>query len=371
MAESIIAYFQELPDPRGSHGRRHRLDEVVVIAILAVICSAEGWTDIAEFGRAKEKWLRTFLELPHGIPSHDTFGDIFAALDPAAFEACFRRWTEAIAGEIQGVVAVDGKTLRRSFDRASGRAAIHMISAWAADNGVVFGQLATDEKSNEITAIPRLLKMLDVQGVIVTVDAMGCQKAIARQIVEQGGDYVLQVKANQPELLEDVEKTYRRAEERGFRNVRHAASEATEKDHGRIETRRACVVWSLNLLRRRDDWPQLRCIVRVECERTVKGETTVQRHYYISNVQTRRSEELARICRRHWCVENQLHWSLDVSFGEDGSRVRRGNAAENLSRLRRLALNLLRSETTRKIGIKAKRLRAGWDNEYLLKVLQS
>lgn len=370
MAPSIMALLQELPDPRGRRGRRHRLDEIMVIAILAVICGAEGWTDMEEFGQSKEEWLRSVLDLKHGIPSHDTFGDVFAVLDPGAFETCFRRWTEAIAGEIEGVVTLDGKTLRRSFDRASKKAAIHMISAWASDNGVVFGQLATNEKGNEITAIPQLLRMLALKGLIVTIDAMGCQKAIAGQIIEQGAEYVLQVKGNQPELLEDVERAFRWAERRGFAAIRHAVSEVTEKGHGRIETRRATVMWMLDLVRSRDDWPGLRCLIRVECMRVIGQERTMRRHFYISSVQTRRSEELARLCRQHWSIENQLHWSLDVSFGEDGSRVRKGNAAQNLSRLRRLALNLLKRENTRRIGIKAKRLRAGWDHDYLIKVLR-
>lgn len=370
MAGSIMMFFEGLPDPRGRRGKRHRLDTILVVAILAVICGAEGWTDIEEFGRAKFSWLRTFLGFPHGVPSHDTFGKVFAVLDPQAFEEGFRRWTETVAGAITGVVAVDGKTLRRSFDRASKKAAIHLISAWAADNGVVFGQLATDAKSNEITAIPRLLRQLHLKGLIVTIDAMGCQKKIARQIVKQGAEYVLQVKSNQPALHEDIVDLFRWAESRDFRGIEHAVSEQTEKDHGRIETRRACVVWTLDLVRDRRAWANLRCIIRVECQRIIDGTTTARTHYYISSAPSRRSEELARLCRQHWSIENDLHWSLDVSFGEDESRVRTGHAAENLSRLRRMALNLLKLEKSRKVGLKAKRLRAGWDHDYLLRILR-
>lgn len=369
MARSIRMYFASLPDPRGDHGKRHQLNDMLTIAILAVICGAEGWTSVEEFGRAKQKWLKTFLNLAHGIPSHDTFGDVFARLDPDAFEQCFRRWTEAVAGELTGVVAIDGKTIRRSFDRASKQAAIHMISAWAADNSVVFGQIATEARSNEITAIPKLLNMLDIKGTIVTIDAMGTQKSIAKTIIKRGGDYVLQVKANQAGLLRDITELFQWAETRQFRDVEYAQSEQTEKGHGRIETRRACVIRTLNLITDRKAWPKLRCVVRVECERRIGSETATETHYYISSVESQRSEELARICRRHWSIENGLHWSLDVSFGEDDSRVRKGHAAENLSRLRRMALNLLKLETSRKIGIKNKRLRAGWDHDYLLKVL--
>jgi len=369
MAESIMAYFEALPDPRGDHGKRHQLSDLLTIAILAVICGAEGWTAVEEFGRAKERWLRTFLDLPHGIPSHDTFGEVFSRLDPEAFEQCFRRWTEALAGELTGVVAIDGKTLRRSFDRASDQAAIHMISAWAADNNVVFGQLATGARSNEITAIPKLLNMLDIKGTVVTIDAIGTQKSIAKTIIERGGDYVLQVKGNQETLRRDITELFEWAESRQFKGIEHAQSEQTEKGHGRIETRRVCVIRTLNLITEREAWPDLRCVVRVECERRIGSESASETRYYISSVESRRSEELARICRQHWGIENGLHWSLDVSFSEDDSRVRKGHGAENLSRLRRLATNMLKRETSRKIGIKNKRLRAGWDHDYLLKVL--
>lgn len=369
MAGTLIGFFSALPDPRQEQGRRHRLADMVVIAILGVLCGAEGWAEVAQFGEAKKKWLATFLPLPHGIPSHDTFGRVFAVLDPDRFEACFTAWTAAVAKTIRGVVAIDGKTIRRSFDKGSRKAAVHMLSAWAADNAVVFGQLAVEDKSNEITAIPRLLKMLHIKGLIITIDAVGCQKKIARLIVKAGGDYVLRVKANQAGLLGEIQDLFQWAIPRNFEGMPWAKAEQTQKDHGRIETRRVWATWDLRLIRQRQDWPGLSCVIARECTRVVGDRTSVEWHFCISSLPRTRAEELARICRSHWGVENGLHWSLDVGFGEDASRVRTGHAAENCSRLRRIGLNLLKREKTCKVGIKGKRLRCGWDHDYLLTVL--
>lgn len=370
MANSIAAYFSDLSDPRSGHGKRHLLSDMMAIAICAVVCGAEGWVDVEVFGRAKLKWLRTFLRLPHGIPSHDTFGRVFGALDPDQFEQCFRAWTEALSSVIVGMVAIDGKTIRRSFDSADQKAAIHMISAWAADNRVVFGQLAVGDKTNEITAIPKLLEKLDIKGLTVTIDAAGCQKAIARQIIDQGGDYMLQVKANHPELHEDIKSVFDNARSRGWGRREHDFDEQIEKGHGRIEIRRTWLTRDVPwLIRPTSSWPGLRAIVCVERNRTIGERTTTTRHYYITSLDTRKASEAARACRAHWGVENSLHWTLDVSQNEDQSRIRIGHAAENFSRLRRLALNLLRNESTLKAGIKAKSKAAGWDHDYLLKVL--
>jgi predicted transposase YbfD/YdcC len=325
---------------------------------------------MADFGRAKDPLLRRILSLPHGIPSHDTFGRVFAAIDPDHFERCFRAWTAALAGVIVGVVAVDGKTLRRSFDRAGQKAAIHMISAWAADNRVVFGQLAVGDKSNEITAIPRLLEMLDLKGLTVTIDAIGCQRAIAAQIVGQGGDYMLQVKANQPELHADVVQVFEQARLRGWGKRAHDEHREIDKGHGRLQERRTLLTWDVPwLIKASPDWKGLRGIVCVERQRTLGQTTTLTRHYYITSLHTRKAPEAARACRAHWGVENGLHWTLDVGFNEDQCRVRRGHAAENFARLRRIALNLLKNETSVKAGLKAKAKTAGWDHNYLLKVL--
>jgi len=271
---------------------------------------------------------------------------------------------------IVGVVAIDGKTLRRSFDTAADKAAIHMISAWAADNGVVFGQLAVDSKTNEITAIPTLLAMLDIKGLTVTIDAIGCQKAIAEQIISQGGDYMLQVKANQPELHEDIKKVFESAESRGWGKRGHDEHMQVEKGHGRIEQRRTLITWDVPwLIKPSSDWRGLRGIVMVQRERTLGEATTIHRHYYITSLPTRKAEVAAQACRAHWGVENGLHWTLDVGFNEDQCRIREGHAAQNFARLRRMALNLLKKETTVKAGIKAKSKNAGWDHDYLLKVL--
>ncbi len=370
MANSIAAFFSEIPDSRSEHGKRHLLSDMVAIAVCAVVCGAESWVDVELFGNSKLKWLETFLALPHGIPSHDTFGRVFAMIDPDRFERCFQAWVSALAGVIVGVVAIDGKTLRRSFDTAADKAAIHMISAWAADNRVVFGQLTVDSKTNEITAIPKLLAMLDIKGLTVTIDAIGCQKAIAEQIIAQGGDYILQVKANQPELHADVKKVFEGAESRGWGKRAHDERTEVEKGHGRIEKRRTIITWDVPwLIKASSDWRGLRCIVMVVRERTIGETATIHKHYYITSLNTRKAEVAARACRAHWGVENGLHWTLDVGFNEDQCRIREGHAAENFSRLRRIALNLLKKEKTVKAGIKAKSKTAGWDHDYLLKVL--
>lgn len=368
MACSLIVSFSLLPDPRGDRGKRHLLSDIIAIAILAVLCGADSWSDMEDFGLGREQWLRKFLRLPHGIPSQDTFAKVFAALDPEAFEAAFQAWTRSVAGSIAGMVAIDGKTIRRSFDAAGGKAAVHMVSAWASENGVVFGQVATSEKSNEITAIPELLERLRLTGLIVTIDAMGCQKEIAAQVVRQGGDYLLQVKGNHPTLLEDVKETFEWTERREFKGLDVERFEETTKGHGRVEVRRVTVLGDVQLLRDAAAWPGLRCIVQVECERKVGGTTSVERRYYISSARPARRKDLARAHRLHWGVENGLHWRLDVTFREDECRVRVGYAAQNLSRLRRIVVNLLRLEPS-KGSVRGKRFRASISEEYLFKVL--
>jgi predicted transposase YbfD/YdcC len=371
MATGFWEHFAVLPDPRVERTRLHKLGDILTLALCAVIGGADNWVAIAEFGRAKESWFRTFLELPHGIPSHDTFGRVFAALDPDAFEKCFHAWVRDLAGSSAGkLVAIDGKTVRRSLDAANGKAAIHMVSAWVHENHAVFGQVATDQKSNEITAIPRLLEMLNLKESTVTIDAIGCQKAIARQIRDQGGHYLLAVKGNQGSLHEDVTLFLDDARTRDFRDVPHDVYEQVEKGHGRLERRRVWSTEEVAWLTRRHEWPDLRSLVMVEAERRVGTEVSVERRYFISSLPGRCAPRLGQVVRHHWKAENQLHWSLDVCFDEDQCRARIGHAAENLSRVRRLALTLLKQERTAKIGVKAKRLKAGWDEAYLLKVLR-
>ncbi len=373
MVESIRQYFSGLSDPRCRRGRRHQLDELVIIAILAVICCTDNWQEVAQWAQAKRKWLKTFLDLPHGIPSHDTFGRVFAALQPEAFEQCFLAWMRALAQVRPGeLIAIDGKTLRHSFDRASDKAAIHMISAWSSANGLVFGQLATQAKSNEITAIPKLLELLDLRGAVVSIDAMGCQKEIAHQIVENHGAYIFSLKGNQSTMHDEVAWWLDQALGGQMRDARLDFHQYVTKGHGRLETRRVWCTEQVQWFADRQQWAGLRSLIAVDGERCwTDGRIEKERRYFISSLQGTDAQTFGRLIRSHWQVENSLHWSLDVSFNEDASRIRNGYGAENFSRLRRIALNLLRRETTAKVGIRIKRLRAGWDEDYLLKVLTS
>jgi len=370
MADTISRHFKDLADPRAEQGKRHLLTDMIVITVCAVICGADGWVEVEDFGKVKEDWLRTFLRLEHGIPSHDTFGRVFAMLEPEALERCLTAWFKHLAN-VNGttLIAIDGKTLRRSFDAASNKAAIHMISAWCNTNHLVLGQLATEAKSNEITAIPRLLELLDLQGTIVTIDAIGCQKNIAKQIVDQSGNYILQVKANQPTLLDEVKLLFDEAIAHGFEHMGYAYHETVEKDHGRIETRRLYSTWEVSWFRDRDQWAAVNSFVCVESRRDVAGKTSTERRYYLSSLDGRDAQAMLKAVRSHWGIENRLHWSLDVTFHEDACRVRVGHSAEHLARFRRLALSLLKQENTFKAGLKRKRLRCALDHNYLLRVL--
>mgnify|MGYP000060320180 CR=1 FL=1 len=366
----LLRLFRDMPDPRMLGKVSHKLHDLLVITICAVLCGLEHWTQIADFGRAHEAWFRTFLELPNGIPSHDTFGKVLAALDPDAFERRIQLWIHALLGsQTQGKhIAIDGKTLRRSFDHASGKAAIHMIHAYVHENHAVFSQLKVDDKTNEITAIPSLLEMLQLQDATVTIDAMGCQKQIARQIIGRGGHYVLALKGNQSSLQEDVQAFMDDRIARGV--TRYGDSyETVEKSHGRLEVRKCWTCGQVDWLLRRHNWAGLACMAVVECTRTVNGKTSSERRYFISSHSGRQAQKLAVLIRNHWRVENELHWTLDVSFNEDQCRVRIENAAENLARIRRISLILLKQENSCKLGIKSKRAKAGYDRNYLLTLL--
>ena len=369
---SIPDCFATLEDPRIERTKRHKLLDIVAIAICATICGADSWVHVEMFGRSKEEWFRTFLELPGGIPSHDTFGQVFSRLDPEQFQSCFMGWTEEVAQLAQGeVVAIDGKTVRRSHDRNSGKQAIHLVSAWASANTMTLGQVKSREKSNEITAIPRLLELLALQGCIVTIDAMGCQREIAEQIVEGGADYVLAVKDNQSQLYDDVRDLFQGAEEYGFEGVPHDYARTLNKGHGRIE-RRECWVISdsecLDYLGTKTQWFGLKAAVKVSARRETAEGATVHSRYYISSLEAPAGKMLEAV-RSHWSIENSLHWTLDVTFREDQCRIRKNYAPQNMATLRQISHNLLKKETSLKVGIQGKHLQAGWREDYLLKVM--
>ena len=368
----LVEYFQALDDPRIDRIKRHHLLDIVSITICGTICGADNWVDIELFGNCKEEWFRTFLELPNGIPSHDTFGDVFARLDPEQFQRCFIEWVQAVAQLTQGeVVAIDGETVRRSHDRTLGKQAIHMVNVWASANGLALGQAKVEEKSNEITAIPKLLQLLELAGCIVTIDAMGCQKEIARQIIEAEADYLLAVKENQGHLYEDVRDLFQGALEFGFEGDPYDFARTVNKNHGRIETRQCWVITDptcLDYLQNRQQWARLDAVVKVTAHRETAMGTSVQSRYYISSL-AGQAKTLLEATRSHWSIENNLHWTLDVTFREDLSRVRKDHGPQNLAVLRQIALNLLKKETTLKRGIQGKRLKSGWVEDYLLKVL--
>lgn len=369
---NIEAHFGNIEDPRRTYLNDHPLINIITIALCAVIAGAEGWTDMEMFGQQKKEWLGRFLDLENGIPSHDTFGRVFARLDPEQFRQSFLSWVQAVFEVTSGqVIAIDGKQLRRSHDKGVGKRAICMISAWATANRIVLGQRKVGHRSSEITAIPKLLKLLDISGCIVTIDAIGTQTKIAAQIIKQGADYLLPVKENQGNLLEDIALFFELAEKDGFAKVGHTYQRTVDNNHGRMEIRECWAIdgaENLEFLRGAADWPRLQTLVRIRSERRRKQKTEVKVRYFITSLANDARQILAAK-RAHWGIENSLHWVLDVAFREDDSRVRQGNADQNLAILRHVALNLLKQEKTARGGIKAKRLQAGWNQDYLVKVL--
>jgi len=357
-------HFAPLKDPRIERTKRHQLLDIIILALCGIICGAESWVEIVEFGRAKLTWLKQYLPLPNGIPSHDTFGRVFARLDPQAFQACFLQWVQAMSVVTQGeIVAIDGKTLRRSFDRAAGQHPLHLVSAWACKNRLVLGQWKTADHSNEITAIPQLLRLLDLAGCVVTVDALGTQKSIAQDITTAEADYVLALKGNHETAFEEV---------RLFLDdwaTAHPPRETVDKDHGRLEVRRAWLSSDITWFQEHTAWPGLTTFGMVEAQRTVQGQVQTQRRYYLSSLREAELPRFAEAVRAHWSIENSVHWTLDVCFDEDQSRVRKHHAPENLALLRRMAFNLLKRETSRQGGIKVRRLRAACDTDYLAQLL--
>lgn len=366
----LMTYFAAIPDPRIERSRRHPLTSILLMSLCAVVAGADSFVAIEEWCRAKEAWLKSFLELPNGIPSHDTLGRVFAALNPKALSAAFREWVQAVTRLTEGeVIAIDGKTLRRSFRKAGDSAFVHMVSAWATANKVVLAQVKTDEKSNEITAVPRLLELLHIKGCLVTLDAMGCQKEIAAGIVARGADYLLAVKDNQPKLAERIGDTFVRAKhdaELGA-TIDHCATE--DRGHGRIEVRRCWTTDRVDLVPSLNEWPGLATLVLIESERTVKNKTSIEQRYYISSRKKLSASDALAAARSHWGIENQLHWVLDVEFNEDQCRVRVGNAAENFAVLRHLAVSLLRAAPGKKLGAKTRRLVAAANEAFLEQVL--
>lgn len=365
---SLWTYFASLKDKRLERCRKHSLQDILVIAICGFICGVDNWADMELFGEAKLAWLRTFLELPNGIPSHDTFGRVFSLVEPESFARCFTQWAQAVADVTEGkVVAIDGKAVRRSFDKASQKACVHLVNAWVAENRCVLGQVACEEKSNEITAIPQLLEMLSLKGCIVTLDAMGCQRTIVERIVERGADYLIALKGNQESLHEAAKEAFAGREE----HWEGSYTETFEEGHGRVETRRCWVTSRVEEYARHEEWKRLGSFVLVESERTVKekNETQVEQRYFISSLPADDAARIASVVRTHWAVENDLHWSLDVAFREDESRVREGHAQQNMAMMRRLALSLLKQDTRTKAGIAGRRKKAGWDHDYLLALM--
>ena len=374
MAGGFLRFFQDVPDPRGPNAI-HLFTDILVLAFCGVLCGAEGWVEVEEFARSKLAWFKTFLDLPAGIPSHDTFGRVFAALDPDAFERCFMAWMASVAGGGAGrLIAIDGKSIRRSFEHAWDKSGMtHLVSAFAAENKLVFGQVAVKDKENEIVAIPKLLELLDLSGAMVTIDAIGCQRAIARQIVDGGGDYLLAVKENQPALHARVkglmDELILESGSDPAKALRHGFVQTVDGDHGRIETRRVWVSDEVAHVKLEEPWPHLGSLVAVESVREADGKSGTERRYYVCSLKSNDAPRAAGLVRGHWSVENNLHWQLDVSFGEDRCRVRVGHGAENLSRLRRMALNRIKADTNTKGSVSVKRKRAGWDDYYLFKLL--
>lgn len=366
---AIFTHFENLTDPRIKRTQVHKLLDIVTIALCAVICGANAWTDVERFGLAKQDWFAKFLELPGGIPSHDTFGRVFALLDTAEFDACLRSWLRSLHKSMKDqTIAIDGKTLRRSFDKATGKAALHSVSAWAVGLRLSLGQVAVDDKSNEITAVPKLLELLEIVGAVVTLDAMHCQTETAAAIQAKQADYVLNVKANQPKLLERLQQVFEQHVNQDFEAPGLRVHKTTERGHGREERREYYVAPAPAELIEAGQWAGLQSVMMVYRHREAAGKETDEVHYYISSLPPK-VKRLAKAVREHWGIENSLHWVLDVVFTEDDSRIRKGNGTEITAMLRRLALSILEQDTSLKSSLRGKRLQAGWNNNVLAKIL--
>ena len=364
---SLISCFAKLKDPRQEEKINHKLSEILLIVLCGTICGANSWRDYVAFGKSKLSYLEKFSDFANGIPSKNTFARVFAALDPDCFKACFISWVQSLQNHVPGVIAIDGKTLKRSFDKANAQSAIHMVSAFASETGLVLGQQKTNQKSNEITAIPKLLKLLELNGYIVSIDAMGCQTKIARQIRNQGADYVLALKANQKQLYEDVSLFLSDAVDNNKPGNITDYDENLNKEHGRIETRKCYVSDQLNWLDTKDKWVDLKTIVMIESTREIAGKVSTERRFYITSMEPN-ARQINQSVRNHWSIENQLHWVMDVTMDEDNSRVRKGNAPENMCMIKHIVLNMLRKAKMKKYNqssLKGLKKIAGWDNATL------
>jgi predicted transposase YbfD/YdcC len=366
---TIAIHFKSLEDPRAEYRIEHQLMDMLIITICATICGANDWEAVAEYGRAKQEWLSTFLELPNGIPSHDTFNRLFARLNPEQMQSCFINWVEEVhqttAGEL---LNVDGKTLRGAVEPGSAKSLIHMVSVWSSEHRLVLGQQKVDEKSNEITAIPKLLELLMIEGCLVSMDAMGCQKHIAQTIIAQRADYVLALKGNQGDLHQDVVQLFAAASKCNFQGIEHQFHSTTNRGHGRVEVRRYYQMGNTEYLLGAEQWAGLKSIGMVESERHINGNISSERRYYLLSIEND-VHRFADAVRHHWSIENQLHWVLDVGFEEDSVRTCVGHSAENLAVIRQMGLNLLSQDRTTKVGMKTKRLKAGWNDDYLKQIL--
>jgi predicted transposase YbfD/YdcC len=369
--EGLQHHFAKLKDPRIQASCDHRLIDIIAIMILAVLCGADDWTDLQTFGRLRHDWLKTFLELPNGIPSHDTFRRVIGLLDRRQFSACLFQWTQAMHEASGGkLVGIDGKTLRRSFAKRSGKAALHLVTAWSSENGLTLGQIACEDKSNEITAIPELLKLLSLRGCTVTIDAMGCQKQIAAEIRGKGAHYVLAMKGNQPGLEKDMQQLYMDAIDNDFADLKHEECETTETAHGRTTTRNVHVVEIPKDNPQCQQWKDLRTLVVVTTCNIQEEKESWETRWYVSS-HAPRAKALALAVRKHWGIENGQHWVLDIAFGEDARRQQDRQGAVNFAAVRRLAVSLLRQDTTLKRGAKCKRMACALDPKYLLHILHN
>ena len=370
-AASIETHFGTLKDPRAAHSIEHKLIDILIITICATICGANDWEAIAQYGRTKQDWLTTWLELPNGIPSPDTFNRIFARLKPEELQKCFSGWMQAVQTVTEGeLLNIDGKTLRGATEAGNSRSLIHMVSVWSASQHLVLAQQKVSEKSNEITAIPALLKLLSVRGCLVSIDAMGCQTEIAKVIIEQGADYVLALKGNQGDLHTDVSQLFTSARKQDFKNIEHQFHSTVETGHGRMETRRYWTMGNTEYLLGAQRWSGLRSIGMVESQREMNGKVSIEQRYYILSIESD-VHRFATAVRSHWSIENQLHWILDVGFAEDAAQSCSGYSSENLAVIRHIGINLLSRDKESKVGVKTRRLQAGWDDNYLKTVLSA